>query len=33
VEALVKIIREQGKEPATPEEAREILGIRKQTSV
>ena len=29
VEALVKIIREVGKEPASPEEAREILGIKR----
>ncbi len=28
VEALVKIIREVGKEPASPEEAREMLGIK-----
>ena len=28
VEALVKIVREQGREPATPEEAREILEIK-----
>ncbi len=30
VEALVKIIREIGKEPAGPAEAREILGIQKE---
>ncbi len=30
VEALVRIIRETGREPATPEEACEILGIRKR---
>jgi len=30
VEALVKIAREVGKEPATPAEAREILGISRQ---
>ena len=30
VEALVKIIREVGKEPASPDEARRILGITKK---
>jgi uncharacterized protein (DUF849 family) len=29
VEALVKIARQVGKEPATPAEAREILGVLK----
>jgi uncharacterized protein (DUF849 family) len=29
IEALVKIVREVGKEPASPEEARRILGIRR----
>ena len=29
VESLVKIIREVGKEPASPDEAREILGIKR----
>jgi uncharacterized protein (DUF849 family) len=29
VEALVKIVREVGKEPATPAEARKILGIKR----
>ena len=33
VEALVKIIREQGKEPASPEEAREILEIKEYPHV
>ena len=30
VEALAKIARQAGREPATPAEAREILGLRKQ---
>ena len=29
VEALVRIIREVGKEPASPEETRKILGIKR----
>ncbi|MEW6078876.1 MAG: 3-keto-5-aminohexanoate cleavage protein [Thermodesulfobacteriota bacterium] len=29
IEALVKIVREAGKEPATPEETRKIMGIRR----
>jgi 3-keto-5-aminohexanoate cleavage enzyme len=27
IEALVKTVRETGREPATPEEARKILGV------
>lgn len=29
IEALVRIVREAGKEPATPEEARQIMGINR----
>jgi uncharacterized protein (DUF849 family) len=32
VEALVRIIREVGKEPASPEEARDLLGIKRQSA-
>jgi 3-keto-5-aminohexanoate cleavage enzyme len=31
IEALVKIARQAGREPATPAEAREILGLKKRT--